>query len=615
MDLDKVIDKTIDGVFNMKRSTIYLLLILLLGFILRLVAAINITVSADDMHHVIHAIDFFSAGRLITYDQSSGLWHAFTSIIYNVFGMTQLTSRTAALVFGSLTILVIFLLTREFFGEKVGLLAAFLLAVAPFHIKSTVAEMDVMAMFFVMAGMFLFVRSLKTEKLKYYFASGILIGLAVYTKVYPLLFIPSLLLYFLYYQRKKKEKIISSKNFKMILVFLVGIFILTVPALTHNYLLYQDKGFLDLQFTRTLGLGKDVSQQYYGWDVQFDAKNDWSGLIFGNSVHSVSKLPTLYTMVRSVYYTSPLNFILGFVGLFFIFLFRKNSREYVPFFFLAILFVLPFLASIITLKKHFIFLELLLIPPASLFLKEVINKLRGFYSKSGVIILILILAFSMIYLGLPGGLYPYYGKSQVAQMIDFKKTIPENSLIIGDSRIYRGQIHWFSQGRPYMEGIEFIQLTNRGNEIPGEIIPVDIYFFECVIDDCGWGTVKNQPEFNQSMEALVVAFQENGQLVKEISQPYEKRPYFPILTKEKEPLINIYRAQLPIKEAIYLSAYQPKNWFLYNVGYEPVEGQFDYYRTNGFFNKLLDSLAHLIVLLALILAFISPLFVLYWIRK
>ena len=101
MDED-VISKAIDRIFSMKKASFYLILIFLLGFALRFIAAVNLTVSADDMHHVAHASNFLSAGRLITYDQSAGLWHAFTSIIYKLFGMTQFTSRFAALLLGLL---------------------------------------------------------------------------------------------------------------------------------------------------------------------------------------------------------------------------------------------------------------------------------------------------------------------------------------------------------------------------------------------------------------------------------------------------------------------------------------------------------------------------------
>ena len=107
-------NKIINSISSMKKTTIFLILILILAFILRLIAAINLPVTADDMHHVTYAINFYDADRLITYEQSSGLWHAFTSIIYNWLGTTQLASRMAALLFGSFSVLVIFLLTKEF---------------------------------------------------------------------------------------------------------------------------------------------------------------------------------------------------------------------------------------------------------------------------------------------------------------------------------------------------------------------------------------------------------------------------------------------------------------------------------------------------------------------
>lgn len=202
---NNILDKIINKVFNIEKNTFYLIIIFLLGFVLRLIAAINLTVTADDMHHVTYAINFYGADRLITYEQSAGLWHAFTSIMYNLFGMTQLSSRLAALIFGAFSIILIYLLTREFFNEKVSLITAFLSAIAPFYIRNTIAEMDVMAMFFVLGSMLLFIRGLKTKKLTYYVISGIFLGLGIYTKVYPLLFVPSLLLYFIYFQRKNKK--------------------------------------------------------------------------------------------------------------------------------------------------------------------------------------------------------------------------------------------------------------------------------------------------------------------------------------------------------------------------------------------------------------------------
>jgi len=621
MDFDKILDKGVDSVFNMGRHKVYLLGILVLGFVLRLIAAINLSVSADDMHFVTHAINFLSADKIVTYDQSSGLWFAFTSISYKIFGLTQLGSRMAALIFGSLSIIAIYLLTREFFGKRESLIAALLLAIAPFHIKNTIAEMDVMAMFFVLMAMLFFMKAMKSEKDWLYALSGIFLGLAIYTKVYPLLFIPSLLIYFVYVKWKNEEEIFSKDNLKKIAIFLLLIFVFTIPALTHNYLLYQDKGFLDLQFTRTLGLGKNVSEQYYGWDAQFNAKNSWKGLIFGDTRHSGSGNPLLWVAINFIRQGDPLAFYLGIIGIFFILFKRKDYRNYLVFSLLGILFILPFLASIILLPKHFIFLELLLVPLGALSVKEINRSLSKKLGKDCLkIVLVVLFLFSLIYLGLPpkADIYHFYGKSHIGQMIDFKNSkISENSLIVADSRIYRGRINWALQERPYLEAGDFADIISKSESLPGPIVNTEVYFVECAIDDCGWGTIGNQPGLNESMESLVKFFEKNGQVVKTISEPIEKKPYYPFISSgNKEEIIRIHKVVMPIKSVIVLAASEPKSWFLYNIGYLPTGKEFDSFEVSGVLNKSLYQIALWIVKLSLFLSLVSVIYVLYlWFKK
>ncbi len=616
MDSDKIIGEYIDKIFSISRDKVLLIGILLLGLILRIIAAINLTVSADDMHFVTHAINFFSSGRLITYDQSSGLWFALTSLIYQFFGVGQISSRLLALIFGTLSILAVYLLSKEFFGEKIGIISAFMLAIAPFHIKYTVAEMDVMTMFFVMFSMLIFLRAIKTNKSIFYGISGILMGLAVYTKVYPLLFIPSIWLYFIYVRKKEKKIILSKDNLKKLLIFAALVFIFTIPALTHNYLLYKDKGVLDLQFTRTLGLGKDSSAQYYSWDVQFDRKNSWKGLIFGDANYGGGGKPLIWVAINYIRVGDQINFYLGLIGIFLILLLYKKDKSYPIFFILNILFTLPFLASIILLPKHFIFLELFLVPPSALALNELISRINAKFNKDiKKYIFILLLIISSILLGLynTGTANHFYGKSDIAQMIEFKENnIPEDSLIVGDSRIYRGRINWAFQGRPYLEGTDFINTVNNQGNLPGEVLPIKVFFFECIKDDCGWGTIKNQPEFNQTMEDLVSFFEQQGRVVSTISEPDKERNYYPFsLSGEKAETIRIIELTIPLKYSTLFLANQPKNWFLYDIGYEPVEKQFDYYVAHSVFDRLLDKIAHGIVTLSILLSLASIIYVLF----
>lgn len=612
--------KIIDKIFEPKGIRFYLILIFILAFILRLIAAINLTVSADDMHFVTHAINFLKADRLITYDQSSGLWFAFTDLMYKIFGTTQLASRMASLIFGSLSIFLIYFLSREFFNKKVSLIAAFLLAISPFHIFYTTAEMDVMAVFFVLFSMIFFIKGTKSNSSFKFFQSGIFIGLAIYTKVYPLLFIPSLILFFIYFRIKNKQVLFSKDNFKKISIFLITAFIFTIPALTHNYLLYKDKGFLDLQFTRSLGLGKEKSAQFYDWDAQFDRPNSWKGLFLGDASYGGGGKPLLLVTLSFIRIGDPINFYLGLLGIFFILFLKKEAKKYLIFYILSILFAWPFLASIIVLQKHFLFMSVLLIPISAFAIENITLKFSRNSSTINKYILLLFLVLSLVLLGMPSiphlwqpNSHHYYGKSNVYQAISFKnKNIPEESLIVFDNRIYMGRANWMFQGRPYIDGVSFIELIKNQEIIEGQTIPVDLFYFECVPDDCGWGTVKDNPSLNSTMEELTNFIKQNGRIIEEITEPIERKTFYPFSGKEnKEKVINIYFASINLKSQSLIPAIKPKNWFLYDIGYEPKEMQFDYYRTKGFLYFLLNSAAHFIVYLAVILSFISIIYVPY----
>lgn len=613
--------KFIDSIFAMKKTTMLLIGIFLLGFILRWIAVLHLTSSADMMHFVTHAINFFSSGKLETYGQSAALWTLFTSVIYKIFGTTQFAAGFASLLFGSLSILAVYLLSKEFFSEKVSLIASFLLAISPIMLKNTVAEMDLMAMFFVIMGFLFFVKALKADRKMLYAISGVFIGLAVYTKVYPLLFIPSLLIYFAYCNKKAGSPIWTKQNAKKIFIFLLMIFIFCIPALAHNYLLYQEKGFLDLQFTRTLGLGKNISEQYYGWDSQFSAKNDWKGLILGNSPNSGSPTPSLLIAFQYLFSGDRyLLAILGIFGLIFIFALKKEYKSYAYLYLLAIAFALPFLASIILLSKHYLFLAIFLTPIAALFIEIISEKLSKITKKQTLLtILAIIFILSLFTLGLmsPAGEKNFYGNNAIREMISFKEnSIPKNALIVMDSRFYRGRINWVSYGRLNLEGSEFVQLFQNQDSLDGNLAQIDAYYFECALDDCGWGTVKDSPSLNSTMEQLTYSFKASGTLEKTIYERDANKPYVPLLIKnEKREAVNIYKAKIQLKEPILQQAAVPKEWFLYTIGYQPISQQFDYYSPTGFIQLSLDKLAHWIRTLALMLAFISPFYLLNLLRK
>ncbi|MGD2143899.1 MAG: glycosyltransferase family 39 protein, partial [Anaerolineae bacterium] len=68
-------------------------------------------------------------------DQHPPLYYALLHGWTEVFGDSEASARSLSALFGSLTIPVVYLLGRRLSGEKVGLLAALILAVSPFHVR------------------------------------------------------------------------------------------------------------------------------------------------------------------------------------------------------------------------------------------------------------------------------------------------------------------------------------------------------------------------------------------------------------------------------------------------------------------------------------------------
>src|SRR3989344_1581378 len=127
-------------------------LILLLAFILRLVN-LNQSLWWDEAINIVYA-------------RSSDLWWFVTkysvgdfhppgwfAILWGwgyVFGFSEISVRLPSVIFGVATVWLIYLLGKELFSRKVGLLAALFLAIAPLHIYySQEARMYVFAAFAV----------------------------------------------------------------------------------------------------------------------------------------------------------------------------------------------------------------------------------------------------------------------------------------------------------------------------------------------------------------------------------------------------------------------------------------------------------------------------------
>ena len=576
------IDKILD-IFFSKSNFKYLIILLIIALILRIIASVNIAPNADEVVHAPHAINFINSGKLQIMDEAP-IWFFLTDLIYKIFEVNMFSARFLSILFGSLSILVIYLIGKELFNKRVALFASFLLTFSAYHIIMTLAEMDIAMTFFFLLSMYFLIKALKTNKNKLFLLSWIFLGIAILTKTIALMFIPAYVIFLIYYNLKNKSEVkVSKKLFKTIFIFAIVIFVMVIPILTFNYLLYKDKGIGDLQFSRFLGLGKDTYASIEATLKPFRV-NDLFLSYNG-------RRPGLLDGISFYYVFDFVLFILAIFGLIIIF---NRNKTFSLLLLLIFLFPFIFLSGTSLLPYHFAFGIPIFALLAANTLDFIIEKTKKIRIKTKIItylLLILILVSSILFINKQG---VFSGKSEVTNIMSYNKDNIENdALVIVDTRIYRGRIVFMFNDKHYLEASQFNDAVGALKQSPQQETSIKTYFIECITDDCGWGTIAQQPDLNQSMEDLTDFFKNNSQSQVILTNTYNE-PYF-----------NVYQTNLLLKKDILDLADSTHNWFFYPLRYEPKEEVFDNYKTSNFLDKSLDVIAHFILYLEALIVSLS----------
>jgi len=112
-----------------------------------------------------------------------------------VFGLNELGVRITPVVYGTLTILLLYFLAKELFNKKIALISSFFLAISPWHIQLTRASFESsFSLFWVLLGMLLLVKGLKKPWL--WVLSVIPFAISVYTYNSARIFTPLIIIVF-----------------------------------------------------------------------------------------------------------------------------------------------------------------------------------------------------------------------------------------------------------------------------------------------------------------------------------------------------------------------------------------------------------------------------------
>lgn len=141
-----------------------------------------------------------------------------------IFGLNELGVRITPIVYGTLTVLILFFLAKELFdSELAGIVSAFLLGISPWHIQLTRASFESsLATFWITLGIWFLVKGFKREK--WFIISMIPFALSVFTYNSARIFTPLFLFVVLIIYRKK---LIQFK--KIVLISLIVFVALLIP--------------------------------------------------------------------------------------------------------------------------------------------------------------------------------------------------------------------------------------------------------------------------------------------------------------------------------------------------------------------------------------------------
>ena len=155
-------------------------------------------------------------------------------ILWNDSLIFYLLTRIFVAVLGAFTVIPVYLAGKELFSPRVGLLAALVFALIPFHIKrSHYGIVDVPMVFFLSWGLYFTVLVMKYEDTINYILAGLLIGLAGSTKyngIFMVLVLGLAYLFRPFYQ--KRAQFIEYRGFYnlfLAFVFLVCGFLIGTP--------------------------------------------------------------------------------------------------------------------------------------------------------------------------------------------------------------------------------------------------------------------------------------------------------------------------------------------------------------------------------------------------
>src|SRR3989344_5210371 len=200
---------------------------ILIGGLLLRSFSLNQSLWLDEAINVLATQNFSLIGMITEYakaDFHPPLYFIIIWVWTRLFGIGEIAVRIPSVIFGILTIYLVYLLGKKIHSKNLGLFSAILLAINPLHIYySQEARMYALAALAVSINIYLWVKLIKEEKVNKFIL--VLSNLLVFSSDYVLyLIFPAQLIFLLMYKRKLVKIWITS----FLIAILLGIWWLPI---------------------------------------------------------------------------------------------------------------------------------------------------------------------------------------------------------------------------------------------------------------------------------------------------------------------------------------------------------------------------------------------------
>jgi 4-amino-4-deoxy-L-arabinose transferase-like glycosyltransferase len=375
--------------FNFKKFSFFLLLVvILLASFLRIWQIENIPPGLYPDEAINGNEAFFSLKNQsfqLFYPENNGregLYINLLALIFYLIGPSIFAIRLTTAILGILTIICVYLLGKELFNEKIGLVSSALLSFSFWHINlSHLGFRAILTPLVLSLALYFLLRGLRTRKSYCLILSGFFWGLGFYTyTVFRLAYFLLLSIMIAYLFKNYKEKERFKFLFKSFLLLGIVAFIIMTPLLI--YFIYYPEYFVSRATGVSVFGHPNVLKNFLNSLIQhllmFNVRGD------GNWRHHFSNLPML----------NPL------IGLFFLYGFYialKNIKKDFKYLILVLWFFTMLLPGALTIEGIPHSLRVVGVIPAvfiisSLGIWEAIKN-----KKQKYLILIFILSFSFFY--------------------------------------------------------------------------------------------------------------------------------------------------------------------------------------------------------------------------